>query len=97
MVIRVIVDLDRFRSGFEEINNDKLTVLSEDPYLSGISRSTGSEPMNDKDVANCPSLLLIARGHVILTAKRNGNDYGSQRSKCSNYSSIIFLFQLIYH
>ena len=56
--------------------------------------AAGREPMDDKGVANCPSLPLIARGHVILTAERNGNDYVSQlprRYDCPYHMRVIYL------
>lgn len=87
-----MTSIDFSPSGLPEIGVDKLTVLSGDVISKNLAisrdRSRGSEPMNDKGVANCPSLLLIARGHVILTAERNGNDYVSQTPRRSNYVYI---------
>lgn len=89
-----MTSIDFSPSGLPEIGVDKLTVLSGDVISENLAisrgRGCGSEPMNDKGVANCPSLLLIARGHVILTAERNGNDYVSQTPRRSNYVCILY-------
>lgn len=94
-----MTSIDFSPSGLPEIGVDKLTVLSGDVISKNLAisrdRSRGSEPMNDKGVANCPSLLLIARGHVILTAERNGNDYVSQTPRRSNYV-YIYIYYITY-
>ena len=58
--------------------------------------AAGREPMDDKGVANCPSLPLIARGHVILTAERNGNDYVSHPPRRYNCICAIHAYLFTY-